>query len=318
MSSAVHDFCFQSSIDAHEVPTALRQCDGFRWVCGNATGFAYNDKLRCSPPAGRVTPACGIRGWKSSEWTTALLGMKSRQVTWMKDMAILWVFGWCRHAFETDGVCYAPLLVELWSPFCQDFRHSFDLFDSNQTEEARRRKTHVLFLVSKLALECSRFILLPWLFKLNVLFLVLHLIFKFDNRNTDFTYAMYSNMMFLVSSTWLTFFILPPWVEFHGIHGRWMSSKLVASCDPWVLVLTWRRFRPTKSRNQKATKLFERFPHKKWWRKMDGQALLKTVDWWLGCIWGHHVELKSLGWLHHGCTIFRAVASRCLLRDEKL
>ncbi len=213
-----------------------------------------------------------------------------------------------------NGWC---LLCAFVDPFCQDFRHSFDLFNSNQTEEARRGRTHVLFLVSKFALECSRFILLPWLFALNVL-LILHLIFKFDNRKTDFTYAMYSTMMFLVSSTWLAFFILPPWVEFHGIHGRWMSSKLVASCDPWVLVLTWRRFRPTKSRHQKATKFFERFPHKKWWRKMDGQALLKTVDWWLGCIWGHHVELKSLGWLHRGCTIFRAVASCCLLRDEKL
>lgn len=55
----------------------------------------------------------------------------------------------------------------------------------------------------------------------------------------------------------------------------------------------------------KTTKFFSevflRFPINRGSRKWMGQALLKTVDWWLGCIWGHDVELESLGWLHHGC-----------------
>ena len=100
---------------------------------------------------------------------------------------------------------------------------------------------------------------------------------------------MYSNMMILVSSTW-----------FHGTHGRWMSSKLVASCDPWGLVLTWRRFRPTKSGHKNHQFFLRGFPIKRGSRKWMGQALLKTVDWWLGCIWGHNFELESPGWVHHG------------------
>lgn len=105
----------------YEVPTALRQCDGFRWVCGNATGFAYISSGVLYQPllflnighfglggivwqhiqtlnwivvswcvqSGKSNTACSIRGWKSSEWTTALPGMKSRQVTWMKDVATI-------------------------------------------------------------------------------------------------------------------------------------------------------------------------------------------------------------------------------------
>lgn len=169
----------------YEVPTALRQCDGFRWVCGNATGFAYISSGVLYQPllflnighfglggivwqhiqtlnwivvswcvqSGKSSTACSIRGWKSSEWTTVLPGMKSRQVTWTKDVATI------RRFCESLDAGMLLKCAELWN-FVRTSGTALtcSIATKQKRPEGRKRACHVLFLLSRLALECSRFI----------------------------------------------------------------------------------------------------------------------------------------------------------------